>query len=142
ATQSAELVAFALVIVNTVAAPHIARLHAIGGVEQLQWLVTRCAQLSLLGALPTALVMLLAGDIVLRLVFGGGYQVGYSALAILSVGQLFNVAMGSVGLILNMTGHERETAKGVAIAVLVNVPLNLALIPLLGMTGAAMATMT
>src|SRR5690606_2637646 len=50
--QSAELVAFALVIVNTVVPPHFAHLHAIGGTERLQWLVTRGAQLSLLFALP------------------------------------------------------------------------------------------
>ncbi|MCZ7600074.1 MAG: oligosaccharide flippase family protein [Gammaproteobacteria bacterium] len=109
--QSAELVAFVLVIVNTVIAPHVARLQASGGVERLRWVVTRGAQMSLLGALPIALVMLLAGDIVLLLVFGSGYHVGYTALAILSVGQLFNTAMGSVGLILNMTGHERKPPR-------------------------------
>jgi len=48
--------------------------------------------------------------------------------------------MGSVGALLNMTGHERDTLRGVAIAAVANVVLGLALIPLFGLEGAALAT--
>ena len=48
--------------------------------------------------------------------------------------------MGPVGLLLNMTGHERETAKGVAISAVLNMVLNFLLIPRWGITGAAVAT--
>ena len=50
----------------------------------------------------------------------------------LCVGQLVNAAMGAVGSLLNMTGHERDTMKSVLMAAIVNVALNLTLIPLSG----------
>jgi O-antigen/teichoic acid export membrane protein len=48
--------------------------------------------------------------------------------------------MGSVAFILNMTGHERDSAWGISAAAGVNVLLNLALIPSFGIEGAATAT--
>lgn len=140
AVQCAGTVTFLLQIVNSVVAPQFVRLYAAGNCEQLQRVITRSAQLALLGAMPFALVLILAGGAVLHLVFGEGYRAGHTALAILAVGQLINAAMGSVGLLLNMTGHERETAKGVAMAAVLNIPLNLAFIPMMGMSGAALAT--
>jgi O-antigen/teichoic acid export membrane protein len=45
-----------------------------------------------------------------------------------------------VGLILNMVGLERITALGVVVAAVINVFLNVLLIPFLGTLGAAVAT--
>lgn len=140
ATQTATLVAFILQVVNTVVAPHFARMQAAGEKAQLQKLVTRSAQLTLLSALPIALTLILFGDVVLEILFSSDYTGGYLPLAILAVGQLINAGVGSVGILLNMTGHERETAKGVALAAFINIPLNLILIPVWGMAGAALAT--
>jgi O-antigen/teichoic acid export membrane protein len=53
---------------------------------------------------------------------------------------MINAGMGSVGLILNMTGNEKDTLKGHIIAALVNIILNLVLIPYFGINGAAWAT--
>jgi O-antigen/teichoic acid export membrane protein len=64
----------------------------------------------------------------------------YVPLVILCVGQLVNASMGSVASVLNMTGHERETTKSVLVGAFVNVTLNLALVPVWGMIGAAIAT--
>ena len=60
-------------------------------------------------------------------------------MAILVLGQLVNVGSGSVALLLNMTGYEWDTAKGVGIAAGVNFVLSLLLIPIVGIEGAAMA---
>ena len=73
-------------------------------------------------------------------VFGEEYADGRIALAILCVGQLTNALVGSVGFLLNMTGNERDVAKGFAIAAIINIALNLVLIPLFGIEGAAFAT--
>ena len=61
-------------------------------------------------------------------------------MASLALGQLVNAGMGSVGALLNMTDHERDTLRGVAIAAVANVVLGLVLIPLYGLEGAAIAT--
>ncbi|WP_018995113.1 polysaccharide biosynthesis C-terminal domain-containing protein [Thioalkalivibrio sp. ALJ2] len=60
-------------------------------------------------------------------------------LAILAFGQLVNVAFGSVGMFLTMSGYERETLMGHLVALAVNAATAVALIPLLGVIGAAIA---
>ncbi|XSG86305.1 MAG: flippase [Methylohalobius sp. ZOD2] len=140
ATQMAIVVVFVLQVVNRVVAPHLARLHAAGDIDRLQRLVTRSAQITLLGAIPVASVFIAFGSVLLERIFGAAFVAGHEALIILVVAQLVNAGMGSVGLLLNMTGHERDTAKGVAVSTFLNVPLNFLLIPSFGITGAALAT--
>jgi len=135
----AALVVFGLQAINLAISPHFARLHAQGDMERLQRLVTLSARVILLFALPVVLILVFFGDSVLIHVFGKEYISGRIPLAILAVGQLINAAMGSVGPLLMMTGHERDTARGVVISAIVNVILNLILIPPFGITGAAVS---
>lgn len=138
--QVATLVVFGLQAINQVLQPYFARLHAQGELDRLQRLVTYSARVILLLALPPVFVMVAFGGPLLEFLFGAEYRLGSLALAILALGQLVNAAMGSVGMLLNMTGHERDTVRGVAIAAATNVVLNLALIPPFGLEGAAAAT--
>jgi len=139
AIKGAALVSFALMAVNMPLAPAVAELYAKGEKKLLQRLVTKSARVALLGSLPVAFGMILFGREVLS-IFGRDFIEGSTVLAILSAGQLINVAMGSVALLLNMTGYEEDTAKGIGIAALVNVVLNAFLIPLWGINGAATAS--
>lgn len=134
------LVVFALTAVNTVIAPHIARLHSAGDRKRLQRMITLSSRITLLAALPMAGVLIIFGEAILNLAFGEAYQDASVTLAIICFGQIVNAGMGSVSLILNMTGYERETVKGLAIAAGANVLLNAALIPSYGGEGAAMAS--
>lgn len=142
AVQGSNLVAFTLTAMNMVLAPNFSRLFAVGDYERLQRIVTWSARIILLTALPVAGIFIIFGTFILGTVFGEEYVRGYVALSILCLGQLVNAGMGSVGFLLNMTGHERDTAAGVAIAAVVNVILNLTLIPFLGINGAATANAT
>jgi O-antigen/teichoic acid export membrane protein len=134
-------VLFTLTGVNLVVAPYFSRAFAAGDVAQLQRLATWSARVAAAVAVPAALVLMLAGGPILGFVFGDEFAVGATALALLAAGQLCSVIAGSVGTILNMTGHERDTMVGVGIAAAVNLILNLILIPKFGMNGAAVATM-
>lgn len=136
----ASLVLFGLQAVNHVLQPNFARLHFKGEISRLQTLITNSSRLTFLLALPPALVMIFLGQQVLGNLFGADYRAGALALGILAVGQLVNVSIGSVGILLNMTGYERDTVKGVAIAAASNLLLNLILIPIYGIEGAALAT--
>ncbi|MCS3904510.1 O-antigen/teichoic acid export membrane protein [Methylohalomonas lacus] len=140
AVQGSVLVAFGLTALNMVLAPHITRLYQQGERERLQRMVKASARVVLLIALPVAAVFALFGATLLELVFGSDYRGAHTALAILAAGQLCNAAAGSVALLLNMSGHERLTAWGVGCAAVVNILLNLILIPRFGINGAAMAT--
>jgi len=138
--QLAFLVTFGLQAMNQVLQPHFARLHQLSEHEQLQRLVTTSARVILLLALPPVGVFVLFGGDVLAWVFGDPFRAGTLALAVLAFGQLINGAMGSVGMLLNMTGHERETVRGVALAAVANIVMNLLLVPPFGMAGAATAS--
>lgn len=140
AVQGATLVAFGLQAVNMVVAPHFARLYAQGNIAGLQRMVTASARVILLSTFPVVAAFLIFGKEMLSLLFGTAFVPAYTALAILCVGQLINAAMGSVGLLLTMTRHEKDAAWGVAVAAAVNVALNLILIPAFGINGAAVAT--
>ncbi len=140
AAQAATFVAFGLQAVNTVVAPQFARLYGARDIARLQWVATFSARVILVLTVPVAGLLVFFGEAVIELVFGAAYAPGYAALGILAIGQLFNAAFGSVGFLLNMTGHERDTARGMAIAVAVNLVLNVALIPRFGLEGAATAT--
>ncbi|MBW2740322.1 MAG: flippase [Deltaproteobacteria bacterium] len=139
ATRGAELIAFSLAIINPSLAPIITRLHTSGERQRLQHGITRTARMGLLFAFPVAVTLLCFGNWFL-MIFGPEFGEGRSALSILSTGQLFNVAAGSVGVILIMTGHETKAAIGVGVSAVANVLLNLMLIPKWGIEGAATAT--
>lgn len=140
AVQGALLVAFGLQAVNAVVASHFSRLYAGGDMAGLQRLVTTSARIVLLAAAPVAVAFVLAGDVIAGWVFGAEFAASHGALAILSVGQLFNAAFGSVGFLLNMTGHESDTARTLWMTAALNVALNGLLIPFFGKEGAAVAS--
>jgi len=139
ARRGAMLVSFILMAVNMPLAPTVARLYARGEKEYLQRVVTKSARVALFGSLPIALGLIIFGRWVL-LIFGREFMGGSAVLVILCLGQLVNAGMGSVGLLLNMTGHERDTARASGIAATVNVILNAILIPKWNLEGAAIAT--
>nr|WP_301289184.1 flippase [Natronocella acetinitrilica] len=137
--QAATLVSFGLTALTQVVMPHFSRLHREGDYHRLQQLVTQSARAILLLSLPPAIVFVLFGEWILAVVFGEEFAVGYVALVILVSGQLVHAAMGPVAILLNMTGHEKDSLKGVATAAVLNVALNLSLVPLFGLEGAAVA---
>lgn len=140
ATRGAELVTFVLMAINMVIAPRIARYFHQGDMARLQRLVSASARRGFLVTLPLAIGLSAGGPWLLNTVFGAAYLPGAIALSILATAQLVNVATGSVGLILNMTGHERVTAKAVGSAAVLNLALNALLVPSLGIEGAAIAS--
>jgi O-antigen/teichoic acid export membrane protein len=80
------------------------------------------------------------GKALLRLAFGEQFVGAAGALIILTIGQSVNCGTGIVHLLLNMTGHERDTLRGAMVGTATNVALALALIPHFGLTGAAIAS--
>ncbi|MBW7998324.1 MAG: oligosaccharide flippase family protein [Candidatus Glassbacteria bacterium] len=136
ASSAAALIALPLLAINAPLAPTISRIFTEGKREELQGLATKAARSALLLSLPVALVFIGLGHWVL-LLFGAEFTDGYGVLVILSLAQVINAGMGSVGVLLQMTGHERDVARSLAIAVSFNVLANLFLIPLWGVNGAA-----
>jgi O-antigen/teichoic acid export membrane protein len=139
AVRTAEIVAFVLQAINPALAPHIANLYALGYAPGLQRLITMAARITLGSALPIGLGLILGGSWLLRLLYGPELVQAQMALIILSIAQLVNVGTGSVGLLLTMTGHERDALLCMGISGVLNLVLCLVLIPAWGVQGAAVA---
>jgi O-antigen/teichoic acid export membrane protein len=139
AAQGASLVMFIMTAVSVVLQPLAARFHAESKMDQLQHAVTRFTRTVFVLSIPVALGFIVFGDWFLML-FGEDFSQGKLPLAILSCAQLVNVFSGMVGVILTMTGNERDVIFGIGIGALLNIILNAILIPLLSITGAAIAT--
>ena len=137
ANAAAALIALPLVAINTPLAPAVSTVFSAGNMAELQRLATKAARSAFLLCLPLALIYVLFGEYLLW-VFGEEFTAGYTALVILTVGQMINAAMGSVGVLLQMTGHERDVAFARAIAVALNFIVNLVSIPVWGVEGAAL----
>ncbi len=139
AARGAQLISFILIAVNAVLGPAVAGLHASGDLARLQRVITRSARAVLGLTVPVAVALILFGDWFL-LLFGRSFTEGHTALVILCVGQIVNSGMGSVGLILIMTGHDWDALGGLAFGAALNILLNALLIPRWGLQGAAVAT--
>lgn len=116
-----------------------ATLHAQGSRLELQNVVRRSCQASLICSLLLAVTLVLFSNWFLQL-FGTEFLVGKTALIILVIAQLFNSLTGAVAMLLIMTGFDGKAALGVGISAGLNIILNAWLIPLYGIEGAAIAT--
>jgi O-antigen/teichoic acid export membrane protein len=139
AQRGALLVAFPLLAVNAALAPTAARLWAAREVDQLQALVTRAARGSLMVALAIAIVFAFGGKALLGFVFGAPFESAAGALAILTLGQIFNVATGSVATLLIMSGRQWRAGLGIISGAVLNIVVAVILIPNLHADGAAIA---
>lgn len=139
ASRGAMLIAFGLGAVNAALQPTVSRLWTMGRMEELQHLVTVSARAVLVFSLPVTLVFVVFATEILTVAFGAGYATAGPAFAVLSAAQLVNAAIGSVGALLIMTGHQRDAALGIAVGAGLNIVLGLVLIPMAGALGAALA---
>jgi len=140
AAQGSALVSLGLGAIAMLAMPYYAQFHAAREIGQLQHFATAVARATLALAIPVALVFVVLGKPILRSLFGADYLPAYPALVILSLSHVIHAYFGLLGPLLNMAGHERVTAAGIAFASVCNVAFNLIAIPLYGVTGAAGAT--
>jgi O-antigen/teichoic acid export membrane protein len=139
AVQTITVVTFANMTVSAVLAPNLAALHAKGDMAGLQRLVRWSSRMVLLMTLTPAVFLMLFNEHVLARAFGASFAPGGAALFILCIGQIAAASVGPVGLLMNMTGHERRAMPVVIAAVLMNASLNLLLVPRFGIRGAAVA---
>ena len=140
ASTAALLSVAGLQAINMVMMPQFARLYESGDRNGLQELATRSVRYILATMVPASIVMLLFGRWLIAIAFGPEYAGSYWPMVILIGGQAVSAMLGSVISLLNMTGHEMDTLKGVLLGTFTNVVLNLALIPSMGASGAAIAT--
>ncbi|OJH06710.1 MAG: hypothetical protein AOY29_05935 [Alcanivorax borkumensis] len=138
--SGSALVVFVLALINLVISPHIIKARQEGDKNKLQMLSRYSSRAALFGALPIGLPLIFVGDAIVHYLYGDEYiNSAVLPLAILTAGQLFNVACGSVGQFLTMSGYEKDTLLGQVVALMASVALAVILIPDFGAVGAASA---
>jgi O-antigen/teichoic acid export membrane protein len=90
--------------------------------------------------LPFFLIAVLFPEALLS-IFGDDFLQGTTALAILAFASLMTSVTGTSGAILDMTGHTKVKLVNSTLSVGLAIGLNLLLIPPLGVTGAAIASL-
>ncbi|WP_369855125.1 oligosaccharide flippase family protein [Candidatus Thalassolituus haligoni] len=110
AQRTAGVTSFILVVVNMTVAPRYARLWKESNLQEMRRLARVSTRTMIVLMLPIMVVMLCWPDWVMKL-FGPGFEQGAVLLTIMAIGQFVNVATGSVGYLLNMSGHERDLKR-------------------------------
>lgn len=85
---------------------------------------------------PLALAVLVAAPWILN-VFGRGYHSGTSAMVVMAVAVLFSSACGLVDIVLITVGRTSWNFWNTALAFVVNIAIDVLLIPRIGIVGAA-----
>lgn len=139
AAKVSSLVTIGLIFVNSILAPYISELFHNGKRGDLQILVTSSTRIATLIAIPTFVTLYFFGKSILGL-FGDEFTIGYKSMIILSICGVINVIAGSVGLLMSMTGYQIQSAYIFLSGSIINIILNIILIPRFGIEGAAIAT--
>ncbi len=119
--------------------PAVGRLYAAGRLAELQRILSRTAQAVLVASLPIGALFVGFAPQVLG-IFGGDFDAGAASLRILVAGEIAKVFAAFAGLALIMTVYERQFAWCAAAGTALNLAVGLALVPVLGAEGAAIAT--
>lgn len=104
AARAGQVILLFIISVSLIFSPFVADLHARGDREKLDRLYKQLTRWTLAATLPVFVVLTAAPGPALRL-FGAEFEAGATALGILLLGQLVNVASGTVGFILIMVGR-------------------------------------
>ena len=139
ASKTALLANMPLAAVNFLAAPIFASLFTAGDRHSLAGTAVSAARMALWPTLPLVLVLMIFGEQILSL-FGDVFVEVRWELAILALAQLVGTAAGSVGYLLNVTGHQDDTLRTLTVVSIANVLLNVLVVPVWGLTGAAIVT--
>jgi len=141
AARIAILVAYGLHATNLVLAPYVSKLYTEDRITNLKLILQKTAKYNLMLSTILCTAILIFSSEILS-VFGDGFVNGRAVLMILCFGQIINVMAGSTGVLMTMSGNEYTAARIMFVAVVLNIILNILLIPRMGMEGAAVATAT
>jgi O-antigen/teichoic acid export membrane protein/Mrp family chromosome partitioning ATPase len=138
AVRLVHLATFVMVPINAAFAPRIADLYHRGRTDSLRRTYALAGSWIIRLSLP-AFVLLLVFPRDLLAFFGPGFAIGASVTVILAVGKFVDAATGPCGMVLNMSGRPRLNLLNNSAGLVLNITLNLVLIPRYGIVGSAVA---
>ena len=139
AIKISAVVGIILTSINATIAPQISKLFFERNFDDLAQVIRKATVLNVVLSIPLIIFLILFSNLILSF-FGENYVLAQNALYIILIGQIFNALCGPVGLYLNMTGRQNLFQKVLFIALIINIVMNLVLIPKYEMIGAAIST--
>jgi len=139
AFKIAAAAAIALFALNAIQAPTFAELHSKGEKQRLKNYVFNSTKLIFYITLPITLLILIFPEKILS-IFGPEFKTAWLALCIMAIGNFVNSITGSVGILLQMTGHQKQYNNIIISTAAASILLSLVLIPRFGIVGAAIAS--
>lgn len=139
-----QLTTIGLFITSAIAStltPKFSNWSAKGDLTQIPGILSRSITFGLLLAVPTAAGGILLAERLLYFFYGADFAVGGTVCAILLLLQIVSVFMVLFGTTLSAIDHARHSFYASGSAAILNVILNIALIPLIGIEGAAVASL-
>jgi O-antigen/teichoic acid export membrane protein len=132
----ASVMIIGLLAVNAPLSPRVSSLWESGDQTMLRRTVWLATITSTTVVLSTCIALVMAAPYVL-LVFGSEFVNLVAAIRWIAAAQVFNAACGSVGVLLNMTGHQRSSYKIQFIMVVITMAMGFLVIPSHGALGGA-----
>ncbi len=139
AMKTALLTSLILVSFNAIFAPMISDLHHRKEIQKVAYLFKCVTKWVFSISLAAFLVMLLLCQDIMA-AFGQEFISGWPPLVVLALAQLVNAGVGSVGVILVMSGRQTLMMHNMMGATALNLCLNYLLVPSHGIWGAAVAS--
>ncbi|MDQ0162544.1 oligosaccharide flippase family protein [Aeribacillus alveayuensis] len=136
--KTVSFVSFILIAVNKVFGPRIADLYAKNQINELHKLYKETVRWILTFGTPICLWLVLESKNILHF-FGTDFVKASASLIILSIGEFVNIAVGSVGYILMMSGNAALNLKVNIFSLIATIILTIVLTPILGVNGSAIA---
>jgi O-antigen/teichoic acid export membrane protein len=127
-----------LMAVNSIAAPKFAEFYGSNDISTLGKVARQSTKLIFWTSLPSIVLLGIFPGFFLGL-YGPEFKAGTTSLIILAIAQFIAAISGSVGNILQMTGSQKTYQNIILSTTILNISLNLILIPIMGIEGAAIA---
>ena len=140
AARTAGLLRMILVAFMGIFSPMIAELYAKNSQKELLLLYKLVIRWIMTIALPLFLLIIIFSKKVMFL-FGPDYQDSHMILSVLTISVLIQSFIGSSGHTLSMTGYSKINFINSILVLIINLVLNIILIPLYAGIGAAVATL-
>ncbi len=134
--RTALLIGFVYNSVSAAIVPKASQLHASGNVAGMQQYIRHATQLNFLLAVVGVIIFVFGGEILLGF-FGEEFIIGYPALLVLAIAQLFLAGVGPVAILLNITGHQDKCLYVFGASIILAVLLEYFLVADYGLIGAA-----
>jgi O-antigen/teichoic acid export membrane protein len=141
AIKLATLTTFLLSAVNKIAAPKFSELYYSGKIDELFYVAKKSSKLIFWISSPLLFILLFKGRYILSAIYGEEFTIAYVSMAFLVIGQFFNAMAGSNDIFMNMTGDQKTFSRTIMVAAAINVIINMVLVPGIGISGAAIASM-